>query len=87
MIGFKLKVDIFSNSIITVCSSSALDTETGQKVAIKKLNRPFQNVTHAKRAFRELVLMQLVNHKNVSSLCVKFKRYLNFYKIYISLGR
>lgn len=46
--------------------SSAQDTETGQKVAIKKLNRPFQNVTHAKRAYRELVLMQLVNHKNVS---------------------
>ena len=46
-------------------SSSALDTETGEKVAIKKLNRPFQNVTHAKRAYRELVLMQLVNHKNV----------------------
>ena len=46
-------------------SSSALDTETGGKVAIKKLNRPFQNVTHAKRAYRELVLMQLVNHKNV----------------------
>ena len=48
-------------------SSSALDTETGEKVAIKKLNRPFQNVTHAKRAYRELVLMQLVNHKNVIS--------------------
>lgn len=46
--------------------SSAHDSETGEKVAIKKLNRPFQNVTHAKRAYRELVLMQLVNHKNVS---------------------
>lgn len=49
-----------------VCS--ALDTERGEKVAIKKLNRPFQNVTHAKRAYRELVLMQLVNHKNIVSL-------------------
>ena len=36
------------------------------KVAIKKLSRPFQNVTHAKRAYRELVLMKMVNHKNVS---------------------
>ena len=37
-------------------------------MAIKKLSRPFQNVTHAKRAYREFVLMKLVNHKNVSIL-------------------
>ncbi|KAL9962779.1 hypothetical protein ACROYT_G031917 [Oculina patagonica] len=49
-----------------VCS--ALDTTTGEKVAIKKLSRPFQNVTHAKRAFRELVLLKMVNHKNIIGL-------------------
>lgn len=49
-----------------VCgSSAALDTVTGDKVAIKKLSRPFQNVTHAKRAYRELVLLNMVQHKNV----------------------
>uniref|UniRef100_A0A8C7YGX6 Stress-activated protein kinase JNK n=1 Tax=Oryzias sinensis TaxID=183150 RepID=A0A8C7YGX6_9TELE len=37
-------------------------------VAIKKLSRPFQNQTHAKRAYRELVLMKCVNHKNIISL-------------------
>ena len=47
-------------------SSAALDTKTGQSVAIKKLSRPFQNVTHAKRAYREFKLMKIVNHKNVS---------------------
>lgn len=46
--------------------SAAVDTETQQNVAIKKLSRPFQNVTHAKRAYREFKLMKLVNHKNVS---------------------
>lgn len=46
--------------------SAALDTKTGQSVAIKKLSRPFQNVTHAKRAYREFKLMKIVNHKNVS---------------------
>lgn len=46
--------------------SAALDTVTQQNVAIKKLSRPFQNVTHAKRAYREFKLMKLVNHKNVS---------------------
>lgn len=46
--------------------SAAYDTVTQQNVAIKKLSRPFQNVTHAKRAYREFKLMKLVNHKNVS---------------------
>jgi serine/threonine protein kinase len=48
------------------CYSAAYDTVTQQNVAIKKLSRPFQNVTHAKRAYREFKLMKLVNHKNVS---------------------
>ncbi|GFR60465.1 mitogen-activated protein kinase [Elysia marginata] len=48
-----------------VCA--AIDNQTDTNVAIKKLSRPFQNVTHAKRAYREFVLMKLVNHKNVSS--------------------
>ncbi len=47
-----------------VCSA-AYDSVTQQNVAIKKLSRPFQNVTHAKRAYREFKLMKLVNHKNV----------------------
>ena len=46
--------------------SAAYDTVSESNVAIKKLSRPFQNVTHAKRAYREFVLMKLVNHKNVS---------------------
>ncbi|EFO88475.1 hypothetical protein GCK72_013798 [Caenorhabditis remanei] len=46
-----------------VCSS--FDTVRNEQVAIKKLSRPFQNVTHAKRAYRELKLMSLVNHKNI----------------------
>nr|CAI5830527.1 unnamed protein product [Callosobruchus analis] len=52
-----------------VCA--AVDTVTQQNVAIKKLSRPFQNVTHAKRAYREFKLMKLVNHKNVSFLEVQ----------------
>ena len=49
-----------------MCFSAAYDQVTGNNVAIKKLSRPFQNVTHAKRAYREFVLMKLVNHKNVT---------------------
>ncbi|KAK7112492.1 stress-activated protein kinase JNK-like [Littorina saxatilis] len=53
-----------------VCA--ACDTVSGQNVAIKKLSRPFQNVTHAKRAYREFVLMKLVNHKNIIGLLNAF---------------
>lgn len=49
-------------------SSSAYDHNLEKNVAIKKLSRPFQNQTHAKRAYRELVLMKCVNHKNVRAL-------------------
>ncbi|KAF0292512.1 Stress-activated protein kinase JNK [Amphibalanus amphitrite] len=53
-----------------VCS--ALDTVTNHQVAIKKLSRPFQNVTHAKRAYREFKLMKLVSHKNIIGLLNAF---------------
>lgn len=53
-----------------VCAAS--DVVTGQNVAIKKLSRPFQNVTHAKRAYREFKLMKLVNHKNIIGLLNAF---------------
>ncbi|VDM59191.1 unnamed protein product [Angiostrongylus costaricensis] len=53
-----------------VCS--ATDTVTNRPVAIKKLSRPFQNVTHAKRAYREFILMNLVNHKNIIGLLNAF---------------
>uniref|UniRef100_A0A2K5C6A6 Mitogen-activated protein kinase 10 n=1 Tax=Aotus nancymaae TaxID=37293 RepID=A0A2K5C6A6_AOTNA len=48
-----------------VCA--AYDAVLDRNVAIKKLSRPFQNQTHAKRAYRELVLMKCVNHKNLLS--------------------
>lgn len=56
--------------IIFLNYSAAFDTVLGINVAVKKLSRPFQNQTHAKRAYRELVLLKCVNHKNVSNVCV-----------------
>ena len=52
--------------------ASAEDTDhrgadgTCQKVAIKKLSRPFQSAVHAKRTFRELKLLKHMQHENVS---------------------
>ena len=53
-------------SVWLMCCSAGYDAVLDRNVAIKKLSRPFQNQTHAKRAYRELVLMKCVNHKNVS---------------------
>ncbi|XP_022170196.1 mitogen-activated protein kinase 14B-like isoform X2 [Myzus persicae] len=49
-----------------VCS--AVDNQTGLKVAIKKLARPFQSAVHAKRTYRELRMLKHMNHENVIGL-------------------
>uniref|UniRef100_A0AAY4CJ61 Stress-activated protein kinase JNK n=1 Tax=Denticeps clupeoides TaxID=299321 RepID=A0AAY4CJ61_9TELE len=67
-----------------VCS--ALDTVLGIPVAVKKLSRPFQNQTHAKRAYRELVLLKCVNHKNIIRLLNVFtpqKSLEEFHDLYL----
>ena len=48
--------------------SSAVDTLTNTKVAIKKLARPFQSAIHAKRTYRELRMLKHMNHENVIGL-------------------
>ncbi|KAK7870214.1 hypothetical protein R5R35_003486 [Gryllus longicercus] len=57
---------------VAIPVDAAYDSMTQQNVAIKKLSRPFQNVTHAKRAYREFKLMKLVNHKNIIGLLNAF---------------
>ncbi|CAG01722.1 unnamed protein product, partial [Tetraodon nigroviridis] len=48
----------------SVCS--AINERTKEKVAIKKLHRPFQSEIFAKRAYRELRLLKHMKHENVS---------------------
>lgn len=69
-----LHISTYENCVYLV-HSSALDTVLGIPVAVKKLCRPFQNQTHAKRAYRELVLLKCVNHKNVS-VCFNLKYFV-----------
>ena len=45
--------------------ASALDTVTGQMVAIKKIERAFEHSTFTKRTLRELKIMRLLNHDNI----------------------
>lgn len=57
---------IGSGAYGTVCS--AIDQKTKEKVAIKKLYRPFQSLIHTKRAYRELRLLRHIQHENVICL-------------------
>ncbi|MEE6502452.1 hypothetical protein FKM82_004520, partial [Ascaphus truei] len=63
---YKDLMPVGSGAYGTVCS--ARDLLTGERVAIKKLIRPFQSLVHAKRAYRELRLLKHMNHENVISL-------------------
>ncbi|OBS73051.1 hypothetical protein A6R68_12344 [Neotoma lepida] len=58
---------LFEDMLVPSCPprSSAVDSRTGNKVAIKKLYRPFQSELFAKRAYRELRLLKHMRHENV----------------------
>lgn len=47
--------------------SSAYDVVLRQKVAVKKLSRPFQSLIHCRRSYRELRLLKHMKHENVSA--------------------
>lgn len=53
------------HATMDIINSSAYDTVTNERVAVKKLTNPFQSEAHAKGAFRQLRVMKMVNHKNV----------------------
>jgi serine/threonine protein kinase len=46
-----------------VCS--ALDNDTGEKVAIKKINKAFEHLTDTKRTLREVKILRHFHHENV----------------------
>eukprot|EP00051_Salpingoeca_urceolata_P006059 m.80509 g.80509 ORF g.80509 m.80509 type:complete len:449 (+) comp14665_c0_seq6:1040-2386(+) len=55
----------------SVCQ--AVDARTGAAVAIKKLQKPFQDEVHALRAYREIKLLRYMNHENVIGLVNLFQ--------------
>ncbi|XP_074593788.1 mitogen-activated protein kinase 14-like [Brevipalpus obovatus] len=59
-----------------VCSVE--DRKYNRKVAIKKLIRPFQSETHAKRTYRELRLLKHMEHENVIGLLDAFSPSTSF---------
>ena len=47
---------------------SALNVETGRKVAIKKVPRAFENIVDAKRILREIKLLRQFEHENIINI-------------------
>ncbi|GJM90138.1 hypothetical protein PR202_ga06391 [Eleusine coracana subsp. coracana] len=45
--------------------AAAVDTHTGERVAIKKINNVFENVSDAARILREIKLLRLLRHPNI----------------------
>ncbi|XP_060629164.1 mitogen-activated protein kinase 13 [Anolis sagrei] len=78
-------VSVGSGAYGSVCSS--IDKKTGEKVAIKKLCRPFQSEIFAKRAYRELTLLKHMQHENVIGLldvftsATSFEGFQDFYLV------
>lgn len=63
---------------------SCLDTETGEKVAIKKITNAFEDLVDAKRIYREIKLLKFLKHENIISLIdVPIPENKNFEDIYI----
>uniref|UniRef100_A0A1I8GKF5 mitogen-activated protein kinase n=2 Tax=Macrostomum lignano TaxID=282301 RepID=A0A1I8GKF5_9PLAT len=50
----------------------ALDTQSGQRVAIKRLRRAFKTADDAKRTYREIKILRHINHDNVVTLIDAF---------------
>ena len=63
---YKVQEVIGQGSYGVVCA--ALDTGTGEKVAIKKIKNVFDNVADATRILREIKLLRLLKHPDIVSI-------------------
>ena len=50
--------------------SAAVNSVSGEKVAIKKIGNAFDNIIDAKRALREIKLLRHMDHENVSLITI-----------------
>ena len=62
---YSIKEVIGKGSYGVVCS--AVDTKTGERVAIKKINNVFEHVSDATRILREIKLLRLLRHPGTSA--------------------
>ncbi|KAJ8435523.1 hypothetical protein Cgig2_032110 [Carnegiea gigantea] len=68
--------------------SAAVNSETGEEVAIKKVSKAFDNRIDAKRMLHEIKLLQHLNHDNSSSMsnCSKYTAVIDIWSVGCVLG-
>ena len=64
---------------ILICFSAAVNMETREEVAIKKIGNAFDNRIDAKRTLREIKLLRHMDHENVSFITIITLRISNIY--------
>ena len=57
---------IITTNNVFFLSSAAVNAQTREEVAIKKIGNAFDNQIDAKRTLREIKLLRHMNHENVS---------------------
>lgn len=62
---------------------SAKNQETDELVAIKRVADLYEDLVDAKRVLREIRLMRLLNHENVSPACNWHKRLSHGYLVFV----
>ncbi|RWR86355.1 mitogen-activated protein kinase 8-like protein [Cinnamomum micranthum f. kanehirae] len=63
---YKIREVIGKGSYGVVCS--AIDTHTGEKVAIKKMHDIFENISDSARILREIKLLRLLRHPDIVAI-------------------
>lgn len=63
---YKIREVVGKGSYGAVCS--AMDTHTGEKVAIKKMHDIFENVSDSARILREIKLLRLLRHPDIVAI-------------------
>ncbi len=59
-------------------SSAAVNSETHEEVAIKKIGNAFDNIIDAKRTLREIKLLSHMEHENVSMVTFMNPKIITF---------
>ncbi|MCE2055029.1 Mitogen-activated protein kinase 11 [Datura stramonium] len=62
-------------SLFEVSRNAAMNSETREEVAIKKIGNAFDNVIDAKRTLREIKLLSHMDHENVSIVPLQNSEY------------
>ncbi|KAI9092726.1 hypothetical protein K1719_027523 [Acacia pycnantha] len=74
---YKIQEVIGKGSYGVVCS--AIDTHTGEKVAIKKIHDIFEHISDAARTLREIKLLRLLRHPDTLLRALKYIHTANVY--------